>query len=635
VKGSSIKRITGIKRIKSFVLSIFLILYSSFSILSAAPTAHADTSNFDTSYAVTYSVNEDASTHAVIKVELKNTTTQYYASSYKLEVGFQTLTNLKASDPDGAITPKVTKSEDGNQIDLTFNDRSVGLGSVLPFTISFDTPDVAKKNGKIYEINIPGISNAADFSAFAVDVHVPKSFGQPSFIKPEGIGQNLHFTKEDLGKSGISIAFGSSQIYDFSLTYHLRNENVYPIETTVALPPNTNYQSIAIDDMQPQPETVKTDIDGNWLATYRLSPKAKTDIVATGKAQLFLNPKKESLSAEQRKLYTKEQPYWQTTNATVKKLATDLKTPEAIYDYVVKTLTYDFSRVTDSKGRLGAVKTLSQPDSAVCLEFTDLFIALARSAGIPAREINGYAYTENSKQRPLSLVKDILHAWPEYYDDTQQTWVMVDPTWGNTTGGVDYFHTFDFDHFAFVVQGADSSYPITAGGYKYAGDENKKDVFVDFSKTDFTYQPQFSLTASLPKSTLAGLPIKGSVDVKNTGNIATPAQVLIVSSTSLTPHEQEVVLDPIPPFGNKVISASFDKQPILTNKTHNLTIQVASQKITEQINIYPFFLSYWMLGGVVIVILIITVFRLTRRSRSVPLSGLEQEDSLRGQGEKS
>lgn len=590
--------------------------------------------NFDTSYAVTYTVSEDASTHAVIKVQLKNTTSQYYASSYKLQVGFPTLNNLKVSDPNGVITPEVTKNEQGNTVSLTFNKRAVGLGAVLPFTISFDTPNVATKNGKIYEINIPGISNASDFSDFTVDLNVPQSFGTPAFIKPEGVGQDLRFTKDELGKSGISVAFGSSQLYDFSLTYHLRNENVYPIETTIALPPSTNYQTIALDDLAPQPKTVKTDRDGNWLAVYRLTPSQKLEVVATGKAQLFLHPQKQALSEADRKLYTKEQPYWQTSNPTIKKLAQDLKTPRAIYEYIVKTLTYDFSRVTDSKGRLGAVKTLEKPDSAVCLEFTDLFIALARSAGIPAREINGFAYTENSKQRPLSLVKDILHAWPEYYDDTKQTWVMVDPTWGNTTGGVDYFDTFDFDHFAFVIQGEDSSYPITAGGYKYAGDENKKDVFVEFSKAEFTYSPKLSISSHLPKDVIAGFAMKGTIEIKNTGNIATPHQVLTVKSETLTPSQQEVVLDPIPPFGSKTISVGFDKQSLLTNKTHNFTIQVASEKSKQTIKVYPFFLSVWMLGGVAGVVLIITVFRVARRSRRIQIPGSEQEHTLRGQGEK-
>jgi transglutaminase-like putative cysteine protease len=56
----------------------------------------------------------------------------------------------------------------------------------------------------------------------------------------------------------------------------------------------------------------------------------------------------------------------------------------------------------------------------VCLEFTDLFIAIARAAGIPAREIDGFGYTQNAINRPISIDEDILHAWPEYYDTAKK-----------------------------------------------------------------------------------------------------------------------------------------------------------------------------------------------------------------------
>ena len=93
------------------------------------------------------------------------------------------------------------------------------------------------------------------------------------------------------------------------------------------------------------------------------------------------------------------------------------------------------------------------------MEFTDLFITIARSAGIPAREVNGFAYTENPDIQPLSLVNDVLHAWPEYYDSEKGVWIPVDPTWGSTTGGVDYFSKLDLRHFTFVVHGKDSTKP--------------------------------------------------------------------------------------------------------------------------------------------------------------------------------
>jgi len=59
---------------------------------------------------------------------------------------------------------------------------------------------------------------------------------------------------------------------------------------------------------------------------------------------------------------------------------------------------------------------LDNTTNAVCLEYTDLFVTLARAAGIPSRSIEGFAYTKNSRLRPLSLVDDVLHAWVQYYD---------------------------------------------------------------------------------------------------------------------------------------------------------------------------------------------------------------------------
>ncbi|NCC70435.1 hypothetical protein EOM09_02540, partial [bacterium] len=44
---------------------------------------------------------------------------------------------------------------------------------------------------------------------------------------------------------------------------------------------------------------------------------------------------------------------------------------------------------------------LNLPNSSICTDFTDLFITLARAKGIPAREVQGFAYTNNSKIKPI------------------------------------------------------------------------------------------------------------------------------------------------------------------------------------------------------------------------------------------
>ena len=106
---------------------------------------------------------------------------------------------------------------------------------------------------------------------------------------------------------------------------------------------------------------------------------------------------------------------------------------------------------------------------------------MARAAGIPARELNGFAYTANPRLRPLSLVADVLHAWPEYYDAEKQQWIQVDPTWGNTTGGVNFFTLLDLNHIVFAIHGVSSEKPYPAGMYKIAGKE-EKDVLVQVDR---------------------------------------------------------------------------------------------------------------------------------------------------------
>ncbi|MBI5123707.1 transglutaminase domain-containing protein [Candidatus Roizmanbacteria bacterium] len=594
------------KKLISFLISLIFFLF-------LPSLALASSENFTTDYHVTYTILEDGKTHAQLSGTLTNTTSQYYASSYKMQLGFDNISNVKASDSEGTINPTVTKNDEGYVIGMTFKKKSVGLGSKLPFSISFDTPAIARPFGKIWEINIPGIANPEDFTSFTVSVVVPPSFGRPAYIKPAQTSKSLTFTKEQLGKSGISIAFGDEQLYNYFLTYHLHNENVYPVRTEIALPPSTNYQEIYINEITPRPLNVTQDKDGNWLAEYRLLPAQKLEITVSGVAQLSLTPKKQPITKEEFAEYTKEQPYWQTTNSSIKALASDLKTPKDIYEFVVKTLSYDFSRVTDDKSRLGATNSLKNPTSAVCREYTDLFIALTRSAGIPAREVDGFAYTENTKQRPLSLTKDILHAWPEYYDKDTETWVMVDPTWGSTTGGVDYFDVLDFDHFAFVIKGQNSDYPIPAGGYKFVEGKDIKDVRVSFATSLPIDQKNATFTSSFPKTSIAGLPITGKITLKNTGSKKISPQTLTITSSNLLPVSQSLTSNTVPPFGYQTWDLSFNPTSFLTKTNASFTIQFAAgselgDKMAQKtLSIAPFYMTPVGIGGIILGILTITI----------------------------
>ncbi len=574
------------------LLNITRILVLLFIFLFKPSTIFAS-SNFTTDYKVLYTVNEAGTTHADLDIVITNASDKFYASSYQMQLGFDNITNIKASDPQGPVNTTIKKTNEGYNVTLAFNKKAVGLGGKMPFKLSFDTDSVAHNLGKIWEIDIPGILTPSDFKTFSVEVKAPSSFGKPSLIKPTQSTKDLIFDKEQLGKSGISIAFGDKQIYDFDLVYHIQNTNLFPTKSEIALPSDTNYQKVFIDSISPKPQDVKIDDDGNWLAQYSLSPAQKTNVTVKGSVELALSPSSSPLSKAQKIEYTSPTKYWQSNDSKIIKTASNLKTPEAIYEFVAKTLKYDFARVTQNKERLGGANVLNNPNSAACREFTDLFITLSRAAGIPAREVNGFAYTENSKQRPVSLAQDILHAWPEFYDNKSKTWIMIDPTWGSTTGGVDYFNVLDFDHFAFAIKGVSDSYPVPAGGYKNSNTKTTKDVSVTYSDRSGNKQAKVDIKNSLAVRQIAGFPISNKVIITNNGPGSIDSQLMYVSSKNIAPSNRGYQTQIIPPFSSIEHEVVFDRQNFLTNKDGSFTIRYAGKTVEQKIKIVPFYLFPW------------------------------------------
>ncbi len=606
---------------KKILCSVLFFLF----VLSFPQKIYAS-SNFTIASDVSYDVTDKGVTHTTIHNVLTNTTSDYYATSYVIKVGFDSLSNTHASDPDGPISVQTKKTPDGYSLVLPFNKHVVGMGNSLSFTLSFDTADITQKEGNIWELNIPGIADANSYASFIVHVTVPVSFGSPSYIKPaitpeKSFGSTITFTKEQLQNTAISIAYGKNQSYAFNLHYHIANTNLFPVKTEIALPPSTNYQDVYIQSIQPPPLNVVKDIDGNWLAQYRLYPSQNEDITVSGRVQLYLQPKQQPQTEQELSKYLLPQSYWEVNNPDIQKLAQQLKTPEAIYDYIVKTLTYDYNAPSD-KPRYGGLNALAHTNVAVCLEFSDLFVTLARAAGIPAREVDGYGYTQNTKQRPLSLLKDILHAWPEYYDFQRQTWIMIDPTWANTTKGVDYFHTLDFDHFTFTVKGVQSDYPVPAGEYKLPKNQNVKDIDVSITQNFSTIPLRFSLFPNVPTSIIAGIPIKGTIIVTNIGQALIPTQSLQVDTNILLPFTQSISVPEIPPFGSTAVPVSFTQSSFLTNHNDTITIRVAGQTVTQTIIITPLFLTKWaVIGGCIVGLFIIIISIIARKTRRVSIFG--------------
>ncbi len=271
-------------------------------------------------------------------------------------------------------------------------------------------------------------------------------------------------------------SFGQAQIVEFQLNYFVKNDSNQPITKDIPIPPDTAWQKVKLSTIDPKPKNVSTDPDGNWLARYALAPNQELEIQLQGMARLGSNSSYvHNFSPTYLDNLTKSNDLWPRLNSPP-------STPKDIYTTVTSTLDYDFTRAS-SPTEASLENILKNPKNAICTDFTNYFIALARSSGIPSRQIIGYALTNNQSIKPLNQNADILHTWPQYYDSTIKAWKDIDPTWGKTTGGVDYFSSIDLNHLASIIRGISPTQPLPPGSYKSI--KNPKSVFVTYSTKPF------------------------------------------------------------------------------------------------------------------------------------------------------
>lgn len=606
------------KKIYLFFCFFLFLIFSSVTSIKAE-------GEFNTDFDVTYSVSETGITTVSNRITLTNIFSNLYASSYSIVLDSMNPTNINAFGENGTVYDvKTTKNDTKTTIAISFPDTIVGKDKSRTFWVNFDEPSFAVRTGEVWEISIPRLSDSSSFSSYFVTLSVPNSFGKEAYLSPrprqrlDNNGkQEFKFNIEDVSSTGIVAGFGQFQVFSFTLNYHLENPLNRTAVTEIALPPDTAFQRVYYQKLSPKPTSIHIDPDGNWIATYELKPRERIDVMANGSVQIFATlrnfPQPTSDSLNKNLQNTK---YWQSSDPHIKLLANGLNTPKAIYDYVVNNFSYDYSRVRPNVERLGAISALNQPTVAICMEYTDSFIALARASGIPAREINGYAYTENPEIQPLSLVNDVLHSWPEYYDATKGAWIPIDPTWGSTTGGVDYFNKLDLRHFTFVIHGEDDTKPYAPGSYKL-GSNPQKDVFVSFGSLPEERNSKPTVIAEVG-GWIPFLPNKLKLIIENPG----PVALYSVSPTILfdkKTSESNIFIESLLPFQTYEVSLDIPFSFLGTNTPEQVTVLVEGESVTvptnkNQVVIYNLLFIFFF----AILVLLTFLFRLKKWKISLP-----------------
>jgi transglutaminase-like putative cysteine protease len=598
-----------------------VVLFASLS--AGATTAWAK--DFRADYSVTYKLNTESKLmHVTQKVTLTNLAPNMRASSYSLTLENNSYKHLTARDGGGALKYTESKNDSGPPVlSFTFNDRVVGQGNKLTWTIEYDSSTLAQQHGQTWDVTIPRVKEhpSYEIGSYNVLLQVPKSVGPPAFVSPaiakdesNDTDHLYSFTKDQVLPTGIVATFGKAQLFRFTLKYHLKNPYLGQSSTTIALPPDIpGYQQIIYDSLLPKPIKLELDKDGNAMATYYVASHAELDVTFTGWARTIANKPDLSNKALAKELppelvstYTSEQEFWQTSDPDIVKKTHEITNPDkpvvenarAIYNYVTTTLKYDTARINEDLRRLGASEAFDHPEKAVCMEFTDVFVTMARIAGIPAREVDGYAYTSDAANHPIyypGLGSDILHAWAEVYLPGSG-WVMVDPTWGSTTGGVDFFGRIDLNRIAFAIKGISSTEPFAAGSYK-TNDQQDGDVSVHFAADPVT--PRLDLDLSLRDSqVIAGIGSTLPLEVSNKGNATLYDLELAADLPQLLRLTRKIELPEailpgqtttiwLPMGSDSWLSSTSTKLP-LTLSAHDIATTKTSQQIRPTISLTPF-----------------------------------------------
>ncbi len=520
-------------------------------VVALLPTASHASSDFNYTIRVNYNVDDSGITHVAETYTLTNNTSNKYLESLELSTPTDEVNDLSVRYTDGGGIPTTAQKLKTNdhsynyeyqRLTLNFPRRVLGGGASTTFTVSYSTSKLVESKGDAHIVYIPAIAGD-NADAYTVTLTVPPDFGPvhgvgaPIPAESKTFGQRqFAFDRKSLTDHSVAVLFGDYSTYQANFNFPLNNDTNLTKTFTVTLPPNMPSQEVFINSLTPAPTSTSLDSDGNVLATFAIPANTKTtvqtDILAKIKYlqyDLSKSGTKADIPNDLVARYTGSTKYWQSNNPTIQKKAKELTQDKktvaeqvrAINDYVIDTLSYNSDKIKYNI-RQGALQALADPNNVVCLEYSDLTIALLRAAGIPARMPIGYGYSGNLKNS--SSVADSLHSWVETYVPGIG-WMNVDPTWGEKFNNFGYS---DLDHFAFALWGADDSQPVAIAN-------NARDIDYQYENTTLrytTFQPKSGNDAHITATKWVVLPFVSiiSYDGKNLSNVATSD--LVVSANN-------------------------------------------------------------------------------------------------------
>lgn len=528
--------------------------------------------------------------------------------------------SFRATDIAGVVNEKtvaVQSSLEQNQLNIIVPlATDEDLKDKLNISLNFKQENILTQQGQVYELLIPTLLPSLKTES-SVLVHLPAELRNSVILsKPmfsSRTSDTLSWNRVD-GKT-IQVAFGKGQNFAVKLRYQLENSSPLPSKATVAFPPDTIGQRVIFKSLTEAPENITVDHDGNVLAKYLLSPSQKKEIVYTADILLY-QVANEEVATYQKKQFQSQKKYLLKPFSSGLDNAPKFSSINSVYSYVLATLSYDYSQLSNNSPRYRhkpISEILGSPSNSVCLDYSSLFISLARQNALYAREIIGYGFSPNEQIRPQS--GDILHAWAEYYNLEKNQWFAVDPTWEDTSK-IDYFSSLDLNHIALAIRGESSASPYPAGFFRFKTPSDTNLVSITYA--DSVPQIKKSIELKLKKGSAAitaGNSATYLFSVRNSGNVTQYNLPVSAEGEDLDIRLSSKVIDVIAPLQTVSITADLKPNRFTHNDGTEFKLVVGDNKYQHRLKILPagyniaFVSSFSVLSVLILILIVVKRFK--------------------------
>ena len=466
--------------------TVTIAVFVFFTIAAALVSAQPSTGRYELTK-LSYRINENRSVNIQMQFTLFNTTPNRVINSVPWTIPAPTVKSVNV----WPLPAKLEKVENGGAsvtIWIKF-EGGLGIGKRLTYFVSCIADGLVPGSGPEYKGQFGSRGDGKlEHENYIVVVQGPE--GTRLFLtKPQAqeveneLPTIMYETQlgadEDFG--GIQARFYSQPAYyKLILIERLTNESTKHINNVqldiMLFTEEAGWQFSALSASSLPIKTMYIDEENNWHGVFdvgEISPSATKELqleliyeVDVYDPWISENDVGGLSEASWLAAYLEPDDNWESDHPLIVQAATLAVGGETnayfvgqkIVEFVVDRLNYQIQ--TTRHGALWAYQTRVGD----CSEYTDLSIALARAAGLPARAMYGWGYSEDNF---------IGHAWVEFYLPNKG-WQPADPTWAETSGN--YFVKLDPIHLTRNVRGLSSSESGLTFSYRGAAPEFKENV---------------------------------------------------------------------------------------------------------------------------------------------------------------